>query len=163
MVLFYLGFEFSKIFTYFIKPIPDFVKIKLWINKELLYFILNIEIELDIIYFEQNKNPKLLVDNLLNSENAYSEYILKKINVLNFNEIDFYQKGISPKLSLYNAIIKKNNNLLNKFKKIEGTYPNTIRITKENILKDFINGNIKININSDQNMKKKIKLPINTT
>ena len=47
----------------------------------MLYFILDIEIELAIQDFEQNKNSNLLIDNLLNSENAFSEYILKQIIV----------------------------------------------------------------------------------
>ena len=131
---------------------------KIKLKKEMIYFILDIEIEFEINDFEQSKNPNLLVDNLLNSENVYSEYILKKINVLNFNENDFYQKGISPKLSLYNAIIKKNNNLLNKFKNCEETYPNSISIIKKKILNDFIKGNKKININSILEYEKKIEL-----
>ena len=133
---------------------------KIKLKKEMLYFILDIEIELAIQDFEQNKNSNLLIDNLLNSENAFSEYILKQINNLSFNEKDFYQKGISQKIILYNAIIKKNNNLLNKFVNAEGTYPNTIRKVKNIILSDFSKENIGININSVSEYETKISLII---
>ena len=90
--------------------------------------------------------PDLLIDILINSKDKYTRYFLEKINKLCIDKNDFFNKEKNSKFILYNTFINKYKNKYKDFEDIKGTYPNSIKLINDKILKDLVNGNIKFEI-----------------
>ena len=118
---------------------------------------------MNIEQMENYKNPNLLLDLLINSNDDLCLDLLKKIRDLAFSEKDFYQRGINTKMILFKSFSDKCKDLLIKYGDIQGTYSNKVNSTRDKILKNLQNGEInfgllKLAITEDEDFEKKIKL-----
>ena len=118
------------------------------INESIIFQVIDVIIESSRSYFDEDKNNSsdLLIEIILNSKDKYTKYIFEKINDLCIEEKDFYKKEKTSKFILYSKFINKCNNLFKQFEDIEGTYPCSIKIINNKILKDLKNGNIKFEL-----------------
>ena len=140
-----LNYVFDRIFLNFDIPNKYFIyllKNKTKYSERIIDFIKKRIIEINIELLEQNNNPDLLIELLLNSDDRLCLFFLEKINNLALEEKDFYLKNDNHKIILLKAFSKKCKILFEKYMNSEGTYTYKINSCKNKILKDLQKGNI---------------------